>query len=94
MTFQKKPGVAIWTTAALLAVLVGYPLSFGPALWFVVRGDLHRKVVEWAYWPALYALPPPQIRWFGEIWMPSGAHVTLQVRAPDGDGYGIPFFGR
>jgi hypothetical protein len=28
---RKKPGVAFWATVVLVAVLVGYPLSFGPA---------------------------------------------------------------
>ena len=30
MTDRKKPGAAFWITAAVVAVLVGYPLSFGP----------------------------------------------------------------
>jgi hypothetical protein len=31
MTSRNKPGVAFWTTVGLVVVLVGYPLSFGPA---------------------------------------------------------------
>jgi hypothetical protein len=34
MTDRKKTGVAFWATVALVVVLVGYPLSFGPACWF------------------------------------------------------------
>jgi hypothetical protein len=34
MTSRKKPGVAFWTTVKVVAVLVAYPLSFGPACWF------------------------------------------------------------
>ena len=30
---RKKPGVAGWVTVAVVAVLVGYPLSFEPACW-------------------------------------------------------------
>jgi len=30
MTSPKKPGVAFWATVAVVAVLVAYPLSFGP----------------------------------------------------------------
>ena len=30
MTDRKKPGMAFWVTVALVAVLVGYPLRFGP----------------------------------------------------------------
>jgi hypothetical protein len=29
----KKPTAGFWITVALVAVLVGYPLSFGPAWW-------------------------------------------------------------
>jgi hypothetical protein len=32
---RKKPGWAFWTTVAVVVVLVGYPLSFGPACWIV-----------------------------------------------------------
>ena len=31
---RKKPGLAFWTTVALVVVLVGYPLSWGPVLGF------------------------------------------------------------
>ena len=37
MTDRKKPGVAFWATLGLVAVLVGYPLSFGPACWAAGR---------------------------------------------------------
>ena len=30
---RKKPTAGFWITVALVAVLVGYPLSFGPAGW-------------------------------------------------------------
>lgn len=30
MTFRKKTGLAFWATVVLVAVLVGYSLSFGP----------------------------------------------------------------
>ena len=33
MTDRKKPGVAFWTTVALVVVLIIYPLSIGPVLW-------------------------------------------------------------
>lgn len=37
MTSRKKPGVAFSATVALVVVLVGYPLSFGPACWWFTR---------------------------------------------------------
>ncbi len=33
MTSRKKPGVAFWATMVVVAGLVAYPLSFGPACW-------------------------------------------------------------
>ena len=41
MTDRKHPSVAPWLTVALVAVLVGYPMSIGPAYW------LQRQ--DWAY---------------------------------------------
>ena len=35
----KKPGVAFWATVVAGAVLVAYPLSFGPACWITSRLD-------------------------------------------------------
>ena len=32
-TDRKHPSAAFWITVALVVVLVGYPLSFGPACW-------------------------------------------------------------
>jgi hypothetical protein len=34
---HKKLGVAFWGTVGLVVVLVGYPLSFGPACWLSIR---------------------------------------------------------
>jgi hypothetical protein len=46
---RKKPGIAFWATVALVVVLAGYPLSYGPAIWLANRGELP----DWAF----YALP-------------------------------------
>jgi len=32
---DRHPSAAFWITVTLVAVLVGYPLSFGPACWLV-----------------------------------------------------------
>lgn len=37
MTSPRKPAAGFWITVALVAVLVGYPLSFGPACWITSR---------------------------------------------------------
>ena len=31
--------MAFWISVVLIAVIVGYPLSFGPACWVASRGD-------------------------------------------------------
>src|SRR5260370_147767 len=58
-TDRKKPGVAFWATVALAVVLVGYPLSQGPAGWLITR----EWSQEWMmsaylgfYWPLLSVL--------------------------------------
>ena len=48
---SRKPTAGFWITMALVAVLVGYPLSFGPAR----AAYVHRLVPEWTYRP---------MRWF------------------------------
>jgi hypothetical protein len=37
MTSRKKPGVAFWATVVVVVVLVLYPMSWGPACWYVDR---------------------------------------------------------
>lgn len=37
MTDRKCPTSGFWITLALVTVLVGYPLSYGPAAWLVFR---------------------------------------------------------
>jgi hypothetical protein len=34
---RKQPSAGFWITVALVAVLVGYPLSVGPAFWIKSR---------------------------------------------------------
>ena len=50
MTNQRKPGWALWTTLALI-VLVMYPLSFGPACWIASRHPRREMVLAGAYRP-------------------------------------------
>src|SRR5689334_11661117 len=37
MASFKHPSVAFWATVVVVLVLVGYPLSFGPACWISSR---------------------------------------------------------
>ena len=70
---RKKPGVAFWATVALVVVLVGYPLSFGPACWWLAkivpefpggpRDGSNAAYVSKAYWPIGWAVERyPSIR--------------------------------
>ncbi len=53
MTDRRKPGVAFWATVVLVATLVVYPLSFGPASWISSRVTILVPAVEIAYLPIL-----------------------------------------
>ena len=96
MTSPRNRSPGCWITAGLVALLVGYPLSFGPAVWLVSRGYLDKRIAERAFWPALCAYPHCQwlIRGYGELGLPKGKHLTLEMTAPDGIGYSTPFDGR
>ena len=53
MTDSKKPTAGFWITVALVAVLVGYPLSFGPACWITSRTNLNGKWITIPYRPII-----------------------------------------
>jgi hypothetical protein len=58
MTSPKKPGMAFWATVVVVAALVAYPLSFGPACWLATHangGLLSDRCLTTAYWPILQA---------------------------------------
>jgi hypothetical protein len=57
MTDRKKPGVAFWATA-LLAGLVLYVASFGPACGLVQRKTLPPAILTSAYQPFVDAASP------------------------------------
>ena len=46
MTERKKSGVAFWAAVVLVVLLVGYPLSFGPACWITSRAESMADVNE------------------------------------------------
>ena len=51
MTSPKKPGVAFWAMVVVVAVLVAYPLSFGPACWINRRTGIGGPVLATIYRP-------------------------------------------
>jgi len=51
---SRNPCAGLWITVSLIAVLVGYPLSRGPALWVFYRGsipDASTATTAAIYWP-------------------------------------------
>ena len=51
---RKKPGVPFSATVLLVVMLVGYPLSVGPACWISSRATKFVPVVETAYSPMMF----------------------------------------
>jgi hypothetical protein len=48
---RKHPSAALGITVALVVVLVGYPLSMGPACWISSRLNAGARAVTFAYEP-------------------------------------------
>jgi len=71
MTSRNKPGVAFWATIALAAVLVGYPLSFGPACWISSRTGVGAEIVTAIYRPLIRRSP---LQWFFSKYSQLAAH--------------------
>lgn len=89
---RQKTGVAFWATVALVVVLVGYPLSFGPACWIASRSFPHnhhafrmayRPIGNFAYWrvPVLSSL----VLDYARLWLPKGGTVVIPG-GPNADG--------
>src|SRR6516164_2007740 len=51
MNDGKKPGVAFRATVAAAVLLLGYPLSFGPASWISSRTTFGRETIKAMYLP-------------------------------------------
>jgi len=58
MPDEKKPAVAFWTTAMVLALLVGYLLSFGPACWCTSRLNAGASAMSVIYRPLTWVMLP------------------------------------
>jgi hypothetical protein len=66
---RKKPSAGFWIAVTLVAVLVGYPLSFGPACWISSRSGIGVSVVNSAYPPMLgLAFDGPDVIQRGTLW--------------------------
>jgi hypothetical protein len=90
MTDRKQPSVAIFATVMLVAVLVLYPLSFGPACWIVDSGELKPwGSLRNTYWPIHQIVSRlPVIReavcWWGDVGCPRRPAGSLFLRDTEG----------
>jgi len=95
---EQKSGAFLWLTLALVAALLLFPVSFGPAVWGATRGYLDRRSVEKIYRPIFWAGvhgPEPVkagIHWWGGLGIVPGKAVLFLVPSPDG-GWNFVRFG-
>jgi len=76
MTDRKHPTAALCITADLLAVLVAYPLSYGPVAWMYLHGWLPQGSTEVAlriYRPIEWAADESEqveiaVDWYCGVW--------------------------
>jgi len=68
MTDRKKPGVALWATVVLVVVLVGYPLSFGPACWLIENRSLSEPALNAfkTFYKPIYDATMDHSDWFSD----------------------------
>ena len=95
MTDRKKPGVAFWATVMMVVVLVAYPLSFGPACWWlsepiemIAFSYQNTRQIPGAYWPIAWAAkhgPKPLQRMI--TWFAKGGRDAIYYMQVDGDGW-------
>jgi hypothetical protein len=73
MTERKKPGVAFWATVVLVLMLVGYPVSFGPACWLVADVEVDGPTeIDDAIFVAYYP-----ILWLGRVTRPGPGQFDM-----------------
>ena len=58
MTDRKTTTAGFWVTVALVAVLLGYPLSFGPACWITSRINAGSSAIPVLYGPLTWTMSP------------------------------------
>lgn len=73
MSDRNQPTVGFWITMALVGLLCGYPLSFGPACWLTMRLNLPSEVINVGYRQIVWSFDrvPREIRdfalWYSEV---------------------------
>jgi hypothetical protein len=84
---RKKPGMAFWVTV-VVAVLVGYPLTFGPACWLVAHDFLPLRATWLVFRPVtLFATHGPYpvkytLFWWARCFEPSDPETNPNNESP------------
>jgi len=98
MTDRKKPGVALWASVALVVVLVGYPLSFGPVCWMNSRNGFGDRLLRGFFHPILRLGSDTKnqstaiVLWFAGLGATDG--LKPEIWRPDPDGMSGVFLRR
>jgi hypothetical protein len=88
-TDRKKSGVAFWATVAVVALLVTYPPSFGPACWIGSHSASSRPAIEFAYRPVAFIWCNGSnslkiaIRWYANLFAADGVKIGLVSKQSD-----------
>src|SRR5579872_4382999 len=74
---RKKPGVGFWVTVALVALLLGYSLSWGPACWITSRTGVGVSKLPVVYRPMTWAMSTNEgtrkaLDWYAQIGASNG----------------------
>src|SRR5262245_38055554 len=54
---RKNPSGGFWITVALVVVLIGYPLSFGPACWMNNWTGVGERAISVVFYPVIWLAP-------------------------------------
>ncbi|MBS0265677.1 MAG: hypothetical protein JSS02_27340 [Planctomycetes bacterium] len=71
-----------WLTASAVALVLGYPLSLGPAIWLTSRGYFRESVVQTFFRPLLLSTAESEslsqaVEWWGSWGVPDDKAVTF-----------------
>lgn len=89
MTRRSRP-VWIWIVATVVAVLVLYVASFGPACWIMTQREAGRHLVAAVYRPVFLAVghgPIPVSRalyWYANVGIPDDRVIVVPNADEDG----------